>query len=404
MPTYTYVVKDKGGKTHSGTLEVESRNALIEKLWKQEFIVLSIDDRPQGAGSLLKVGGPRVKTQALVVFARQLATMVNSGIPITSALEVLSEQLEDRHFQQILRKIREDIETGSSLSEAIGRHRQVFSDFFINMTRAGESSGRLDEILDRMAAYLEKTDALQRKITSSLFYPAFVSALAAGITTFLVIVIVPKFRDIFTSLGGRLPLPTRILLDVSDFMRRTFALELLLVAAVAVLWRLYLMTPAGRLWFDRTVLKIPVVGALLQKGVIARFARTLATLTKSGVPILSALEIVAKTSGNMVVERAVMAARASIKEGQNIADPLSRSTVFPAMATRMIAVGEKTGELEKMLTKIAEFYESEVDAAVAGLTSLIEPVVIAVLGVVIGGIVVALFLPVFQISTLVSPY
>lgn len=403
MPTYTYVVKDKGGKTHSGTLEVESRNALIEKLWKQDFIVLSIDDRPQGKGSLLRIGGPRVKSEALVIFARQLATMVNSGIPITSALEILSEQLEDRPFRQILRKIREDIETGSSLSEAISRHRQVFSDFFVNMTRAGESSGRLDEILDRVATYLEKTDALQRKITSSLFYPAFVCVLAVGITTFLVIVIVPKFRDIFTSMGGRLPLPTQILLSVSDFMRRTFALDVLLVVGLAILWRMYLMTPAGRFWFDQAVLKIPGIGTLLQKAVIARFSRTLATLTKSGVPILSALEIVAKTAGNKVVGRAVLAARASIKEGQNIADPLSRSKVFPAMATRMISVGEKTGELEKMLTKVADFYENEVDSAIAGLTSLIEPVVITVLGVVIGAIVIALFLPVFQISTLVAP-
>jgi len=270
------------------------------------------------------------------------------------------------------------------------------------MTRAGESSGRLDEILDRVATYLEKTDALQRKIKTSLFYPAFVSIMAAGITTFLVVVIVPKFKEIFTSLGGRLPLPTQILLSVSEFLRHSFALEVIAVAALALLSRLYLMTSMGRLWFDQTILKIPVIGKLLQKAVIARFARTLATLTRSGVPILSALEIVAKTSGNKVVERAVMAARSGIKEGQNIADPLSRSRVFPAMVTRMISVGEKTGELEKMLTKIADFYEVEVDSVIAGLTSLIEPLVIGVLGVVIGAIVIALFLPVFQISTLVS--
>jgi type IV pilus assembly protein PilC len=226
--------------------------------------------------------------------------------------------------------------------------------------------------------------------------------LAFGITTFLVIVIVPKFKDIFVALGGKLPLPTRLLLGLSEFMGRYLVYEVIGALLLIVLFRLYIHTAGGRLWFDRMTLKIPVIGKLLQKVVIARFARTLSTLVKSGVPILGSLEIVAKTSGNKVVERAVMAARSSIKEGENIADPLGQSKVFPSMVTRMISVGEKTGEMEKMLTKIADFYENEVDAAVTALTSLIEPFVIAILGVVIGGIVIALFLPVFQVPTLVG--
>ena len=402
MPTFGYVVKDKLGKTHTGTLESESRNTLIEQLWKRDFVVLAIEERGHGTFALLRVGQPGVKSEQIVIFSRQLATMVDSGIPIAPALDVLADQMENRTFRQVLKKVRGDIEAGSSLSEAIGRHPRAFSDFFVNMVRAGESSGRLDEILDRVAAYTEKVSVLQRKVSASLFYPAFVTVLAIGITTFLLVVIVPKFKEIFTALGGQLPAPTQLLLGVSEFIGTYLAYEVLACVALAVGVRLYMGTPAGRLQFDRLALHIPVIGKLLQKVFIARFSRTLATLVKSGVPILTSLEIVAKTAGNRVVEGAVLAARSSIKEGENIADPLALSQVFPTMVTRMIAVGEKTGELEKMLTKIADFYENEVDAAVTALTSLIEPLVIAILGVVIGGIVVALFLPIFKISTLVS--
>ncbi len=403
MPTFAYIVKDKGGRTHSGSLDAHSRTALVEQLWRQDFVVLSIEERQAVGGSrLIAIGQPRVKQELLVVFSRQLATMVDSGIPVVSALDVLAEQAEDRNFRTILTRLRDDVEAGASLSEAMGRHPRVFSEFFVNMVRAGESSGQLDEILDRVASYVERVEILQRKVKASLFYPAFVSGLAFLITTVLVVFIVPKFKEIFTSLGGELPLPTKILLAISDSMRSYFVVEFLAFVGLIIAARFYVNTPAGRLWLDRLKLHVVIVGPLLQKVAIARFARTLATLASSGVPILTALEIVAKTSGNRVVEGAVMSARKSIKEGENISGPLAQSKVFPPMVTRMIAVGEKTGELEKMLSKIADFYENEVDAAVTALTSLIEPLVIAVLGVVIGGIVVALFLPVFKISTLVS--
>lgn len=403
MPTFAYVVKDKTGKTHSGTLDVESRNALVEQLWKQDFVVLSIDEKAQGkTTSLLKIGEPRIKSDQLVIFSRQLATMVDSGIPIAQSLDVLSEQMEDRNFKQTLRKLREEIEAGASLSEATGKHPKAFSEFFVNMIRAGESSGRLDEILDRVASYLEKVSVLQRKVKASLFYPAFVSLLALSITTFLIVVIVPKFKEIFTALGGQLPTPTLILLNVSEFMGKYLVYEVVALIGIVVAIRMYMNTPVGRYQFDQATLHVPIIGKLMQKVVIARFSRTLATLVKSGVPILGSLEIVSKTSGNKVVEKAVMAARSSIKEGENIADPLAQSKVFPAMVTRMISVGEKTGELEKMLSKIADFYENEVDAAVTALTSLIEPLIIAILGVIIGGIVIALFLPVFKFSSMVG--
>lgn len=402
MPRFAYTVKDKAGKTHTGTLEVKSRRALIEQLWKQEFVVISIDERSQGLSFLTRVGQPGVKAEHIVVFSRQLATMVESGIPIAQALDILAEQIDDKALGSALKKVRDHIEAGSSLSEGLAHFPRIFSDFFVHMVRAGESSGRLDEILDRVASYLEKVTVLQRKVKASLFYPAFVSVLAFGITTFLMVVIVPKFKEIFTALGGQLPLPTQMLLRVSEFMGKYLFYEAGVCVALGIAVRASLNTRTGRYRFDRFILRVPVIGKLLQKVVIARFARTLSTLVKSGVPILSSLEIVARTVGNKVVEQAVLSARSSIKEGENISDPLAYSKVFPPMVTRMISVGEKTGELEKMLVKIADFYENEVDAAITALTSLIEPAVISVLGVVIGGIVIALFLPIFKISTLVS--
>lgn len=403
MPTFTYVVKDKAGHTRSGTLETASKTALVEELWKQDLLVISVEERPSGQ-PLFGLGQPRVATQQLVIFSRQLATMVASGIPIVGSLDVLSEQMEDRTFRHTLRTILGHVQAGASLSEALAKHVRIFSEFFINMVRAGESSGRLDEILDRLAGYLEKADMLRNKVRASLFYPVLVCVLAFSITAFLVVVVVPKFQGIFTSLGGTLPMPTQVLMAVSAFLRKYFLLMVAAGIMALAAFRVFLTTPAGQLWFDRVKLRLPLVGPLLLKVAIARFTRTLATLSKSGVPILTSLEIVAKTAGNRLIEQAALAARSSIREGANIADPLAKSRIFPPMVTRMISVGEKTGELERMLSKISEFYENEVDTAVAALTSLIEPIIIAVLGLIIGSIVIALFLPIFKISQLVNPY
>lgn len=403
MPTFTYVVKDKAGHTRSGTLETASKTALVEELWKQDLLVISVEERPSGQ-PLFGLGQPRVATQQLVIFSRQLATMVASGIPIVGSLDVLSEQMEDRTFRHTLRTILGHVQAGASLSEALAKHVRIFSEFFVNMVRAGESSGRLDEILDRLAGYLEKADMLRNKVRASLFYPVLVCVLASSITAFLVVVVVPKFQGIFTSLGGTLPMPTQVLMAVSAFLRKYFLLMVVAGIVALAAFRVFLTTPAGQLWFDRVKLRLPLVGPLLLKVAIARFTRTLATLSKSGVPILTSLEIVAKTAGNRLIEQAALAARSSIREGANIADPLAKSRIFPPMVTRMISVGEKTGELERMLSKISEFYENEVDTAVAALTSLIEPIIIAVLGLIIGSIVIALFLPIFKISQLVNPY
>lgn len=403
MPSFNFVVKDKKGKTLSGVVDAESRNALLEQLWKQQLTVLSVSESSgSGGGGFKFKGGPsKIRLNQLVIFSRQMATLIESGISVVPALAILSDQIEDKNFQKILIRMKEEVESGSSLSEAAAKFPQAFSDLYVNMIQAGEQSGQLDEILDRVASYLEKAGALKRKVTSSLIYPAFVTLLAFGITAFLLIVIVPKFRDIFITLGGALPKPTQMLLDFSDLVKSYWVIGFIIIIAVSIAGKFYVNTPGGRLNFDKMVLQLPVLGSLMRKVAIARFAQTLSTLTKSGVPILTALDIVAKTSGNRVIEMAVSASRSSIKEGENIATPLTQSKVFPVMVTRMIAVGEKTGELEKMLAKIAEFYESEVDAAVSALTSLIEPLVIALLGIMIGGIAVCLLLPVFNLSALV---
>jgi len=398
MPTFRYVAKENMGKTVSETLEYSDKSNLIEALRKKGLVIISINEVAR------KRLGPskKVKLEDIVIFSRQLATMVDSGIPLVQAMDILCEQIEEPNFKNVIATIRDDIEVGSSFSDALLKHPAVFSPLYINMVKAGESSGALDDILDRLASYLEKANILQRKVKSSLIYPAVVIAMAFLITLVMLLKVIPTFKGIFTMLGGTLPLPTRILILISDTLRNMF-LYVVSVAGVALfLLRKYMKTPQGKAMFDRTTLKLPVIGQLLRKVAVAKFTRTLATLVKSGVPILVSLEIVGKTSGNTVIERALDDVRRSIKEGENISNPLAKSGVFPPMVVRMINVGEQTGELEKMLGKIADFYDDQVDAAVSGLTSLIEPLIIAFLGIVIGGIVIAMFLPVFKMTELLA--
>jgi type IV pilus assembly protein PilC len=402
MPTFRYVVKNPKGRVFRGSIHMDSKRALLERLWEKELVVLSVEERRNGRAHRLALNSPPVKAKELVVFSRQLATMVGSGIPIIGALDVLAEPVKNRAFKQVLRHSRDEVEGGSSLSQAMSRHPTVFSDLFVNMVSAGESSGKLDDILDRLATYLEKSDALRRKVQSSLTYPAVVLCLAFGVTAFLLMVVVPKFRDIFAALSSELPLPTKILLNTSEFLSKYFVIEVALLAVGAFAFRAWVKTDIGRRWFDRSILRLPVFGELFQKVAIARFARTLATLLRSGVPVLTALEIVAKTIGNRVIEEAVLDARTSVKDGKFLSAPMGQNPLFPGMAVRMILVGESTGRLEEMLGKVADFYESEVDTAVAGLTTLIEPLVITVLGVIVGGIAVALLLPVFTLPNIVG--
>ena len=405
MANFKYTVKDKNGKTLKGTIETISREAAIESLRGKGLVIIGLAQEKASVFSIagLKGGGrKKIKIEDLVIFSRQLATMVNAGIPLVNALDILAEQMENILFKQVVAKVRDNVEAGSSLSEALAKHTNIFSNLFINMVKAGESSGMLDEILERLATYLEKTASLQRKIKSALVYPAVVSLMAIAITVFLLVKVIPVFGDIYSGFGAKLPMPTQLMINLSNFMRRYFYLAIAGLVLTVFFGNRYLKTESGKLKFDRLKLNVPIFGILIRKVSVSKFTRTLSTLIKSGVPILSALEIVSKTSDNRIVEIAVDNVKSNVKEGEPIADPLSRSGVFPPMVVRMISVGEQTGELEKMLGKIADFYDEQVDAAVSGLTSLIEPLIIAFLGIVIGGVVICMFLPILQIGTLVS--
>jgi type IV pilus assembly protein PilC len=402
VTNFRYTAKDRDGKAVNGVMDSASSSALVDALRQKELTIISIEEAKEKAKTSFSFGAEKVKLDDLVIFSRQLATMVDAGIPLVGALDALQDQMEHAGFKNVVRKVRDNVEGGLSLSEALSKQPKVFSSFFINMVRAGESSGNLDEILDRVAIYMEKTIALIRKVKSSLIYPAVVILMAITITTFLLIFVVPTFKSIFSTIGVELPLPTRILIAISDIMRQWFIVVVILLAAAMFLLSRLIKTEMGALAWDRFLLKVPVIGPLLRKVAVARFARTLSTLQKSGVSILTALEIVGKTSGNKVIEQAVMQTKLSIKEGESIAQPLTASKVFPPMVTRMISVGEQTGKLEEMLSKVADFYESEVDAAVSGLTSLIEPLIIAFLGIVVGGIVVSMFLPIVKLVEVVG--
>lgn len=401
MPAFKYIVKDREGKTITGVADARDRENLIELLRKQDFTIISIEKEKWLGGKRERIA-KRVNLDDLVIFSRQLSTMVEAGIPLVSVLDVLSQQIENKGFAAVITKVRDDVETGSSLSAAFSKHPRIFSTLYINMVKAGESSGMLDDILNRIATYLEKTASLQRKIKSAMVYPIAVIIVATAITIFLLVKVVPTFKGIFDMLGGELPLPTKLLLAFSEFLRRWFLYGLggLILFLIALFQ--YLKTERGRFLYDSIKLKLPLFGELIRKVSISKFSRTLSTLVKSGVPILSSLEIVARSVGNKVLENAVNVSRKSVRDGKNIAEPLSKSRVFPPMVVRMIAVGEQAGELEKMLTKIADFYEEQVDAAVSGLTSVIEPVIIILLGLIIGGIVLAIFLPIFKITQLLG--
>lgn len=402
MNSYQYRAKDIKGQTITGIIQAASEAEVVDILHKKELVVVSIETAKTAAAVKSKRSDKKVKLDDLVIFSRQLATMIGAGIPLVNALGILAEQIENENLRIIIGNVRSDIEAGMSFSDGMARHPAVFSDLFVNMAKAGEASGMLNEILDRLATFMEKQAALNRKITSSLVYPAVVVSMAFIITALLLLKVVPTFKGIFESLGGTLPAPTQVLIFLSDLLRKYFLYTVLALGIALYLFRSYLKTEKGRYRFDRQLLKLPVFGLLLRKLAVAKFSRTFSTLVKSGVTVLSALDIVSKTSGNKVVEEAVVNCSKSVRNGEPISKPLAKSGVFPPMVTRMINVGEQTGQLEKMLSKIADFYDDQVDSAAAALTSMIEPMVIAFLGVVIGGIVIALFLPIFKISQLMS--
>jgi type IV pilus assembly protein PilC len=409
MPLFRYSARTSSGEVVQGTQEAPTQADLVTMLREQGLIPTNIESGASGGGAATssrakkQAGkGGRIKLGDLVLFSRQLATMIKAGLPLIEVLNILYDQVEKAKFKVVVRQVERDIQGGAAFCEALEKHPKVFDQFFINMVRVGETAGMLDTILEQVAGYLEKTEKLLRKIKSAMIYPAVVSFVAIGITIFLLVYVVPTFEDIFDGFNVELPLPTRMVLYASEKIRIYWYYVTAFILAVYFGVKYYAKTSNGRRNVDKLKLKVPVFGDLILKAAVARFSRTLGTLIRAGINILTALEICAKTAGNKIIEQAVMNCRASIQAGETMTKPLEDSGVFPPMVTRMIEVGEKTGAIDTMLEKVADFYEDQVDAAVDGLTSLIEPMLIVFLGVVIGFIVIAMFMPMFKMIDALS--
>ena len=400
MPTFVWKGRTLAGEAQSGEIEVGRQDEALELLRKKKILVTSM--RPKGGFRLPKFGGVKVSTKDLSIFTRQFATMISAGLPLVQCLDILAKQSSKPSFGRVIGEVTRDVEAGSTLADSLGRQKSVFDDLFRNMVAAGEAGGVLDEILMRLATYIEKADALKRKVQGAMVYPAVVLTVALGATAFMLIFIIPTFAHMFSDFGGELPLPTKIVLGLSNLLQGYWWVAVIVIVVGTILFGRFYRTENGRRTVDAVMLKMPVLGDVLLKGAVARFTRTLGTLIASGVPILAGLEITARTAGNKIIAEAIMTARASIREGETVAAPLKASNVFPPMVVQMISVGEQTGALDEMLTKIAVFYEAEVDSAVDAMTSIIEPIMIVVMGGIVGGMVVAMYLPMFKLITVVA--
>ena len=402
MLTFKYVAKDQNAHTVTGKITADNQLVVVEELRKRKLTIISVVQLKKAAVSKLPGLKQGIKGENIVVFSRQLATMVEAGIPILQCLEALQEQMSNPRFQSVISAVKEDIQLGRSLSAAFAKHPRVFDKLFVNMVKVGETGGVLSTILDRISGYMEKTLKLKHKVQSAMVYPAVVVCMAVIITIVLLVKVVPTFASIYESFNQQLPFMTRILIHVSKTLQSQIAFYIIFLVILGIAVVRINKTEKGALFFDRLKLKMPIFGDLIRKVAISRFARTLATLTQSGVPILESLDIVGKTCGNKVLEQVIDSVKNNVREGESIAVPLIKSGVFPPMVTRMISVGEKSGQMEKMLSKVAEFYDDQVDAAVSGLTSIIEPLIIGFLGVVVGFIVIALFMPIINITTILK--
>ena len=409
--TFKFEARDAAGKTVRGTMTADSQNDVVADLRRRNLTPIDISKGGGGlfggggGGGKAKAGGKRKQaTRAscrkgeLEVFTRQLATMLSAGIPMLEALEILADQAESAGFAYCLDRVVDDIRSGSDLSKSLEPHKRVFSHIYVSMIRAGEVSGQLDTILTRLADYLEASAHLRQEIKSAMTYPVISLVLVFGIASFLMIGIVPSFKPVFESLDVQLPGLTVFIMDIAFFMKDYWYLIFGLLAAAIVGIKLAVQTPTGALLKDKVVLKVPVFGVLFKKVALSRFARTFSTLVKSGVPILGAMEIVSDTSGNLVISGIVDQARDSVRNGDSLSEPFGRSPVFPPMVVKMMGIGERSGALDALLEKIAEFYDQQVEAEVKGLTSMIEPIMIAIMGVIVGGIVLAVFLPIFKLQ------
>lgn len=404
MATFAYVGRSKSGAVKKGELVAKSRDEAVEQLRKQSVVVTSLEEKAAKEGFSFKFGSG-VSEKDLVVFTRQFGTMINAGLPLIQCLEILSNQSENAALRKSVGEIKVQVEGGSTFSDALRRHPKVFDDLYVNMVHAGEVGGLLDTILGRLSKYIEKAMKLKGQIKSAMVYPASILGIAFIVIAVLMIFVIPVFEKMFKDMSGgkvALPGPTQLVIDMSNFAQSSWYIILGGVILAVVAFKKYYATAKGKYQIDKLLLKLPVFGDLVRKASVAKFTRTLGTLITSGVPLLDALTICAKTSGNKIIEEALVNARVSISGGKTISEPLAKSQVFPKMVTHMIAVGESTGALDAMLGKIADFYEDEVDQAVASLTALLEPMMMVFLGVLIGFIVVAMYLPIFTMAQAIS--
>ena len=395
MPAYVWKGKTRRGVATSGERVADSKDAVIAMLRREQVLVTSIKEK--GKELALPKLGSGIKAKDIAIFTRQFSVMIDAGLPLVQCLEILGSQQENVSFKKVLLGVRQDVEGGSSLADAMKKHPKAFDDLFTNMIAAGEAGGILDTILKRLAVYIEKAVKLRAQVKSAMIYPVAVISIAGLVVGVILWKVIPTFAAMFAGLGAQLPLPTRIVITASNWFVRLLPFLVMGAIAMVVTIRRYYATYKGRRVLDGLLLKVPVMGMLLQKISVARFCRTLATLMASGVPILDGLEITAKTSGNAIIEDAIMTTRKSVEGGQTLAQPLKATEVFPSMVVQMISVGEQTGALDTMLSKIADFYEDEVDQAVTNLMTLMEPILILFLGTTVGGIVISMYLPIFDL-------
>jgi type IV pilus assembly protein PilC len=397
MGTFTYTARSFSGDLKTATVDASSRDDVISQLRRQRLSVVKIDEAVQK-----KARRGHIKMRDVVIFTRQFSTMINAGLPLVQALNILAEQSQNKVLSDITRKVVFDVESGKTVADAMGKHPAAFSPLYVNMVAAGEAGGILDTILMRLATFMEKNDALIRKVKGAMIYPSVIMSVAAIAVTVLLLFVIPVFENLFSSAGLALPLPTRVVMMLSRALKSYWYIMISVAVTSFFLYKRYAATQNGRLKIDKILLGVPILGDVIRKAAVSRFTRTLGTLVSSGVSILDGLEITAKTAGNRVVQDAIMESRASIAGGDTIAQPLKKSGVFPPMVISMISVGEQTGGLDEMLSKIADFYDDEVDAAVSNLLSLLEPVMICFLGVVVGGMVVSMYLPIFDMINAVQ--
>ncbi len=402
MPVFLWEGQTRKGEKKKGEIEAANEAALRGILRRQGLTSITVKQKPKDLSEYLPFLKQKVKEKEVVIFARIFATMINAGLPLIQCLELLAQQEQNKTFAQIITAIKEDIEGGSTLSDALRKYPKVFDDLFVNLVAAGESGGILDVILQRLSSYMEKAMKLKSKVKGAMTYPASVLVISIAVVALLLVKVIPVFQKMFEGFGGELPAPTQFLITLSGYAQKYFLVALIAMAIAIYAFRRYYKTEKGTLLIDGLILKSPVFGPLLKKVAVARFTRTMSTMMTSGVPILEGLAIVSKTAGNKVVENALIRVRKSISEGKTIAEPLLETGIFPPMVVQMIAVGEATGALDAMLSKIADFYDDEVDAAVDAMTALLEPFMMVFLGGVVGGMIIAMYLPIFKMASVVG--